>query len=43
MKKEKTMLQIAKEKKKGYSFVDDGKGVTLHKNKKPDKKQKERS
>ena len=29
MKKEKSMLQIAKENKKGYSFVDDGKGAKL--------------
>ena len=38
MKKEKTMLEIAKEKKKGYSFVDDGKGVTIKNDKNSNRK-----
>jgi hypothetical protein len=29
MKKEKSMLEIAKQKKKGFSFVDDGKGTKV--------------
>lgn len=31
--KHKKMLDIAKQKKKGWSFVDDGKGVTITKKK----------
>lgn len=31
--KPKTMLEIANQKKKGWSFIDDGKGVTITKKK----------
>lgn len=40
MKEEKTMLEDAKEKGKGFTFVDDGKGTKIIK--KVDKKKEEK-
>lgn len=39
MKKEETMKQIADKYKRGWSFIDDGKGIKIIKKKQNEKKE----